>query len=85
MIDHQFGDTRQCKRMDMALDQCLPTDTQQWLGGIVRQGTHALTTTGREYHGFHGLILPDSRKRFRSEKPPWRLKTSPCDGDDPGQ
>jgi hypothetical protein len=47
--------------MHMALDECLPTDAQQGFGSSICEGSHTLTTTGRQYHCFHGFILQDYR------------------------
>jgi hypothetical protein len=39
--------------MYVALDQRLTANTQQRLRRVIREGTHALTSAGGKYHGFH--------------------------------
>ena len=52
-VDDDFGDAARDQSCNQMFDQRAATRHEQWLGRVVGQGPHALTSPRRQNHGFH--------------------------------
>jgi hypothetical protein len=56
MIYDQLVEPGTSQGVDMMFYEGLTSNTQQRLGGFIRQWTHALSPPRRQYHGPHGCV-----------------------------
>ncbi|MPN56169.1 hypothetical protein SDC9_203855 [bioreactor metagenome] len=56
VIDHQLGDARVTKVLDVPDDQRLAADLEQGFRAVVGQRAHALAAPGGEDHGLHQKV-----------------------------
>ncbi len=57
VIDDNLHETRRRQTFQMVDDEGLAPRHQQGLGGVVREGTHALAASRGQDHGFHGYRI----------------------------